>query len=579
MVTNEMLLRARIAELEAANAAAAADLRFLDAMELVARALRQSSDLEEMLRAVLDQILEIFACDRAWLLHPCDPEAAEWGVPMERAREGWPGAFRLGMRVPTDEDAAAVFAEALGTDRALAYDESSGRSMPEEVAVAFGVQTQMAIAIRPSNGPAWLLGIHHCATAPVYTAAEQRMFEGIADRMADALDSMLLLRDLQERERQIAQLQRAEAVGALAGGVAHDFNNKLLVILCYAELLREELPGGHPYIDQVVGAADGAADLTRQLLAFSRRAVLQPRPVDLGAIARSSAGLLRKAVGVGVQLRVSEAPERAVGLADPGQLEQVVVNLVINARDAMPDGGTISIETGAVDLDAADPDRPPELTTGRYATLDVVDDGAGMDEATRERIFEPFFTTKERGKGTGLGLSMAYGVARQSGGTLTVSSAPSEGSRFRVWLPATDQPSAEVSGGFAPVSSRGGTERLLLVDAEAGVGEVTARVLRGRGYDVTFASSSAEALALLQAGERFDLLLTEVLLSGLDGVELGQQALALQPSIQLTFSTGYSGVAIERLRTSGAARRLLQKPYTPDRLLAHVRGVLDGTIR
>ncbi len=573
-------LEARIRELEAAHGAATEDLRFLDAMERLGRALRRSTDLSSMLEACLDELLDIFGCDRAWLLHPCAPEAPSWGVPMERTRAGWPGVFALGAEIPMDEGAAEVFAEALQADVALPFDSTTERSPPEEISRAFGVRAQMVIAIRPHRGAAWLLGLHHCAADTIYTELDQRIFKGLAHRLADALDSMLLRRELQDTEQQVAQLQRAEAIGSLAAGVSHDFNNKLLVILCYAELLREELPGGHPYIDQVVGAADKAADLTRELLAFSRRAVLEPRPVDLTDAAHASVGLLSKAMGSAVRLAVPVNAPSVIGVVDPAQLEQVLVNLVINARDALPQGGTITIRTEAVDVDGSDPASPPELQAGRYATLAVIDDGVGMDEATRRRVFDPFFTTKERGKGTGLGLSTAYGVARQSGGTLTVSSAPEEGSSFTVWLPATDDAPAMSSGSYPPVRSVGGQERILLVDGDREVAEVTARVLRTRGYEVTWAEHGEAALPLLGPDEAdFDLLLTEVMMAGLDGVALGERALALQPDVKVTFTTGYSGDAFERLLTSGASRKLLQKPYTPEKLLAHVRAILDSQRR
>jgi len=575
MSTSAEELEGRIRELVAANAAATADLRFLDAMERVGRVLRRSSDLDSMLEASLDELLDIFGCDRAWLLYPCDPAAGSWGVPMERTRAAWPGVFALGVEIPMDDGAAAVFAEALESDEALPFDETTERTAPEEIQKAFGIRCQMVIAIRPHNGAAWLLGIHHCSTAHVYSALDQRIFQGLADRLADALDSMLLLRDLRDKEFEVAQLQRTEAIGALAAGVAHDFNNKLLVVLCYSELLREQMPGGGPYIDQIVGAADSAAELTRELLAFSRRAVLEPRAVDLTEVAQSNLSLLRKAVGTSVQLAIPPAAGAVIGVVDPGQLEQVLVNLVINARDALPQGGTITIQTEAIEVDATDPHKPPELEAGRYATLAVIDDGIGMDEATQRNVFEPFFTTKERGKGTGLGLSTAYGVARQSGGTVTVSSTQDQGSAFTVWLPATEDAPMVASGAFPAVSESGGYERVLLVDEDQDVAKVTARVLEGHGYDVTWAESSAAALSLLEGEATFDLLLTEVTMRGLDGVALGERATELRPDLVLTFSTGYSGEAIERLRTSGSARRLLQKPYTPEQLLAHVRRVLD----
>ena len=569
-------LRRRIRELEASNAAAAADVRFLAAMERVSRIARKATDLDELLEQVLDELLSLFGCDRAWLLHPCDPEAEFWGVPKERTVPAWPGVFALGVQIPMEQEAATVFAEALATTGALPFDDTTERKIPVETTDAFGVQAQMIAAIRPHSGKAWLLGLHHCADAHVWTAEEQRSFEGVASRVADALDTLVLLRDLRHSESQITELQRAEAIGSLAGGVAHDFNNQLLVILCYSEMLREELDGrGAEYVEHVLGAASQAADLTRQLLAFSRRAVLQPRPIDLSTMAQANVSFLDRAVGKAIEVRLELSPHPAVGTVDPSQLEQVLVNLVMNARDAMPNGGTVTIRTDLRALEADDVDRPPELPPGLYARLSVIDDGVGMDEETRLRVFEPFFTTKERGKGTGFGLSTAYGVARQSEGTVSVVSTPGQGAWFTVWLPASDDSPTTISGAYPPVHSDRGTEHILVVDPRPEVVEVAARVLRGRGYQVTGKLNAAGALAVLKADDTVDLLMTEVVMPGEDGVSLVERALRLRPSLRATFCTDYSPPTIARLRDSGATRRILQKPFTPSSLLEHVRHAID----
>ena len=569
-------LQRRIRELEASNAAAGADVRFLAAMDRVGRLARKAPDLDELLETVLDELLAIFGCDRAWLLHPADPTADFWGVPKERTVPAWPGVFALGVQVPMDDEAATVFAESLSTGGALPFDETTARKVPVETREAFGVRAQIVIAIRPHSGKAWLLGLHHCADEHHWTAEEQRIFEGVASRVADALNTFVLLRDLRHTESQVAELQRADAIGKLAGGVAHDFNNQLLVILCYSEMLRGQLDGsGIEYVEHVLGAAGQAADLTRQLLAFSRRAVLEPRPVDLSEMAQSNADFLNKAVGNAVQIRLDLDERRPIGTVDPSQLEQVLVNLVMNARDAMPDGGTITIRTDLHTLEQGDADRPPELPPGLYARLSVVDDGGGMEEDTRRRVFEPFFTTKERGKGTGLGLSTAYGVARQSNGTVTVASTPGEGAWFTVWLPASQEVPVTTSGAYPPVRSDRGTEHILLVDPRPEVVQVAARVLRGRGYRVTEAQDAADALQALASDADIDLLMTEVVMPGQDGVALVESALRIRPSLRATFCTDYSPPTVARLRASGATRRILQKPFTPTELLGHVRQVLD----
>ena len=567
-------LTRRVAELEVANARAMADVQFLHSMERIGRCMRSESDLEALLRSVLDEILDLFGCDRAWLLYPCDPDAEFWGVPMERTVAEFPGVFALGVQVPMDEGASAVFAEARSVEHCLPFDPTTERQVPEEVGKAFGVRSQLALAIHPHNDKPWLLGLHHCRTEHVFTPLELRTFEGVGKRIAEALDAMLLLRDLRESEQQVTQLQRMQAIGSLAGGVAHDFNNQLLVILCYADLLRSQGGEGGEFLDHVIEAADRATGLTRQLLAFSRRSVLDPRPVDVGRIVQESIGFLARAVGPAIELQAGTRAEGAVANVDPHQLEQVLVNLVTNARDAMPRGGVIQIATS---VDRRRTGRPPELGPGAYVRLVVKDAGTGMDEETRRRVFEPFFTTKEHGAGTGLGLSTAYGVARQSGGTLTVESTLGEGSTFTVWLPHTNEVPTDATGGHATVRGEGGTERVVVIDDLAEVADVASRVLRSRGYDVITARSPAEALAAIADRSRqVDLLLTDVVMAGTDGVALAEEALRLLPSLRVTFSTGYSSHVVERLRNAGATRKVLQKPYLPADLLAHVRAVLDA---
>lgn len=574
-------LRSRVAELEQAAAQASADVRYLRAIDRVRGTAAGAEGLQQLLQDVLDELLELFACDRSWLLYPCDPDAPSWRVPMERARQEWPGAFALGIEVPMEEQAESVFREALEAGAPLAFDRTTERQVPEETVEAFGVRAQMVLAIQPHNDRPWLLGLHHCGTDHVWSAEEQRIFEGVGRHMANALDSMLLLRDLRSTEQQVARLQKMDAIGSLAGGVAHDFNNQLLVVLCYADMIREH--GSIPdsvseHAASVLEAAEKAADLTRQLLAFSRRSVLEPRVVDLCDLVESHASFLTRAVGPRVALELAPLPRPQRVLVDEHQIEQVLVNLVTNARDALPDGGTVRITLEARDLRSPGADRPPEVPPGEYVALSVTDDGVGMDEVTAARVFEPFFTTKEQGKGTGLGLSTAYGVARQSGGTISVESAAGQGTTFVVLLPRRSDAEASSDELRTLAGSRtGGHERILLVEGHEEVARVSARVLRSGGYRVTTVTEPAEALMLLEdADEPIDLMVTDVVMRGLDGVELARRAMAIRPGLRVSFTTGYSTAAIERLRMGGSSTRVLQKPYVPARLLEHVRAVLDG---
>ena len=574
-------LRSRVAELETTAAAAAADVRYLEALHRVRSRATEAEDLQSLLESVLDELLDLFACNRAWLLYPCDPDAPSWRVPMERTGAEWPGAFALGVEVPMDEGASAVFAESLQESAPLPYDRTTERSVPEEHVRAFAIQSQIVLALHPHHDKPWLLGLHHCGTDHVWSADEERTFAGIGQQIADALASMLLLRDLRSTEQQVMRLQKMDAIGSLAGGVAHDFNNQLLVMLCYADMIRDVsgLPDGvAAHAESVLEAGERAADLTRELLAFSRRSVLEPRVVDLCSLVRSHESFLRRAVGPGVIIETGGAEAGLSSRVDPHQVEQVLVNLVTNARDALPRGGTVRLEVAARRFADNDGARPHELPAGDYVELSVRDDGVGMDAATAARVFEPFFTTKDQGKGTGLGLSTAYGVVRQSGGTIAVESVRGQGTTFRVLLPrsaATDDTAPR--GAASAAGLPGGNESILVVEPHGGVAQVCARVLRSGGYRVITVESPADALARMDEGDRsFDLLISDVVMRGMDGLELAEAALKRQPGIKISFSTGYSSDAIERLRQAGSANRILQKPYLPARLLEHVRDALDS---
>ena len=570
----------RYRALEAEVAAARADVAYLAALERVGKHLRGEFDRSTMLQTVLDDLLDLFGCDRAWLLYPCDPTAPTWGVPMERARPAFPGVFTLGVDIPMDPGAAAIFSEALASPDPLPFDPTTERQVPADIARAFSVRAQLALAVRPRRDKPWLLGLHHCATDHVWNAEELRLFAGLGARIAEALDALLLLRELHAAEQRVARLQRMDAIGSLAGGVAHDFNNQLQVILCFADMIAATpaIPSGTAeYARRIIDASESAAELTGHLLAFSRRTVLEPVVVDLGALIRDQEPFLRRVLGstITLALRIADAKLRA--RVDPNQIEQVTINLINNARDALPHGGSVDVTVDVRQLAADDTARPPELDPGAYVVISVADDGDGMPEEVRARIFEPFFTTKKRGEGTGLGLSTAYGVARQSGGSMTVTSAPGQGACFTLLLPQSDAPVARETSRPHSVIRHGTGESILVVDDRPEVALAAATVLEANAYSVQIAAGSMEALELLAApGASVDLLLTDVMMRDIDGVELAERALALRPGLKITFATGYTHHTVERLRSVGMVTRLLQKPYRSAELLEHVRLVLDA---
>jgi two-component system cell cycle sensor histidine kinase/response regulator CckA len=402
----------------------------------------------------------------------------------------------------------------------------------------------------------------------------------VHDRKGRAVGVAIIAHDVRQRtllERQFRQAQKMEAVGNLAGGIAHDFNNILTVITSNTEFLEEEAAEGSETLELVVeirDAARRATELVRQLLAFSRKQVLEPRVLDLEACVHGAERMLRRLVGEDVTLVVADDSSNATTRADPSQIDQILVNLVINARDAMPQGGTITIQTAVVSA-APGGARAPSS----YARLSVTDTGVGMNEETKARIFEPFFTTKGPGQGTGLGLAMAYGAVTQHGGFIEVASTSNRGTRFDVFLPwvgSEPEPAASVDGADAPK----GDERVLVVEDDPAVRRLVRRALESCGYEVIDASTAEEASAHLTAGATpIDLLLTDVVLPGASGRELAERVATSHPGTKVLFMSGYTDDAVVRRGISRAEVAFLAKPFTALMLARKVRAVLDDVPR
>ncbi|MEO8223529.1 MAG: PAS domain S-box protein [Gammaproteobacteria bacterium] len=387
----------------------------------------------------------------------------------------------------------------------------------------------------------------------------------------------VLARDVTERKRlegQLRQAQKLEAVGQLAGGIAHDFNNLLTAITGHGGLLLDSLPEGssdRQDVEQILRASDRAASLTQQLVAFSRKQVLQPRVIDLNGVVSNTERLLRRVIDANISILSRLAPDLGPVVADPVQLEQVIVNLVVNARDAMPKGGELHIGTRNLEGDEWRAGEWSIIPAGRYVELTIRDSGIGMDEATRARVFEPFFTTKEAGKGTGLGLSSAYGIVKQSNGFLWVRSAPGQGSTFTMHIPRSDRPVDNVMLEHSARVPRG-VETVLLIDDDASVRYVARRALEGHGYQVLEAAEPSVAITLAATNPSIQLLLTDMMMPGLTGRELADQMVALYPGLRVLFMSGYLDQST--LLETGAP--FLQKPFTPEALARKVREVLDS---
>ena len=403
--------------------------------------------------------------------------------------------------------------------------------------------------------------------------------EALVGGMAvDVTEQHLAEESLRLRDEQLRQSQKMEAVGQLAGGVAHDFNNLLTIIMSFTELLRDETVQGteqHVLLGEVYRAAERAALLTRQLLTFSRREVVESRPVNLNDCVSLMEKMLRRLIGEDIQIDTRLDSSLQAVSADHGQMEQVVMNLAVNARDAMPNGGTVRIETSNVELEATHTLSCGDVKPGRYVMLTVTDTGCGMDEATQKRIFEPFFTTKGPGKGTGLGLATVYGIVNQNQGHLRVSSQVGRGTTFHVYLPALET-TTSAQDAIGTAGSVKGHETVLLVEDERSVRELCGHALRLHGYTVLEAGDPFEALSLSHAHEGcIELLLTDVVMPNLNGRQLAELILVERPGIRVLYVSGYTDDETVRRGVVKNQMALLPKPFTPKALVAKVRDVLD----
>ncbi len=516
---------------------------------------RQLRDSEERFVAMLASIGDgVVATDRV--------QRITFMNPMAEGLTGWASASALGR--PIDEVFQVV-------------DAGSRRRMPCPVAGALasdGVVTLGDNALLITRG-----GLEipvDDSAAPIRNArgtvsGAVLVFRDISVRKAAAVA-------LEKAEDRMRQGQKLEALGRLAGGVAHDINNMMTVVSGCAEMLLDGLSPEDPrreLAEQIKVAGDRSADITRQLLAFSRRQILKAGVVDLNAIVGDLGPMLNRLIREDVHMRVVAAPVACGVRVDRIQIEQVIINLAVNARDAMPEGGTLTVETGVVELDTTCTFRAPEIAPGPYALLAISDTGVGMDPDTRRQIFEPFFTTKEIGRGTGLGLATVYGIVKQSGGFIYVYSEPGHGTTFKVYLPLVSEPLAAAA--LVPVAPQaaGQGEHVLLVEDDESVRRIARLLLERSGYSVTAAADGHEALGLVAQGLRPALLLTDAVMPGMNGRTLAERMAKEIPGLKVLFMSGYThdGALRQGIFTEDVA--FVQKPFTAEQLASSVRRVLD----
>ncbi|MFA5111702.1 MAG: PAS domain S-box protein, partial [Desulfobaccales bacterium] len=419
-----------------------------------------------------------------------------------------------------------------------------------------------------------------------WTDPQGRIFQIFDYPFADTDGSPMVLMlgiDITERkalETQLMQAQKMEAVGRLAGGVAHDFNNLLMAIMGYGELMRSGLAKHDPhygYLEDILKAAERAASLTQQLLAFSRRQMMQPQVLNLNRVVADLEKMLRRLIGEHIDLQIIAGPELGVVKADPGQIGQLILNLAVNAQDAMPRGGRLTLKTGNVEFDAPHNCHFEKTPSGRYVVLEVSDSGAGMDEETLTHIFEPFFTTKEPGRGTGLGLPMVYGVAKQNGGYVDVDSVPGQGTVFRIYLPRLEAPVEEPQERTPLAAKLEGSETILVVEDEAALRTLLCRVLRMFGYEVLEARHGGEALLICERHQGpIHILVTDIVMPQMNGRDLVDRLTPLHPEMKVFYMSGYADRELAPYGVLDQPKMIIPKPFRPLDLVKKIREFLDG---
>ncbi|MFY9676846.1 MAG: PAS domain S-box protein [Terriglobales bacterium] len=417
------------------------------------------------------------------------------------------------------------------------------------------------------------------------SSGQYRQVELAAERIQldDEPCILAIIQDIthaKQLEQQFLQAQKMEAVGRLAAGVAHDFNNMLGVIIGYSEIAKDRIDVAHPaqkYLAEIKMAGDRAVGLTQQLLAFSRQQVLEPRSLNLNSVVHHASRMLLRMIGEDITLVFRPAEPLGSVHADLSQIEQVLMNLVVNARDAMPKGGKIIIETANVNVDQTFQHDHQPIHSGRYVMLSFTDTGSGMDEATLAQAFEPFFTTKEPGKGTGLGLSTVYGIVRQSGGYISAFSEPGHGTTFKIYLPSVDKPAERIEPGKADYTPPTATETVLVVEDEPALRNLTVHVLKNSGYRVLSAESAARTLALArQYDSQIDILLTDVVMPDLAGPDLVSEMRKIRPGVKVLYMSGYSRDAMVEQGLLRDDSTLIVKPFSTRALLSKMRAVLES---
>ena len=560
---------------EATQRALEKQVRQEDAVAALGQEALQNEDIAAVFQSGVARAVEMLDADFGRLaeLLPGDESV------IVRASIGWPEGDGGPLVYAMADDAQT--ATALRERRPVILEDAAkdANLATPAVPVHHDAVSGMTVPILGATRPFGVLSVHS-KRRRLYSSDDIRFLQSMAVLLATAIERKQTEKALVQREQQLFAAQKMEAIARLAGGVAHDFNNLLLVISGFAGLLERQLREDDPRrreVSAITQAADRASKLTRQLLAFGRKQVLQPEPVNLNTVVKDVRRMLSRMLGEDITIDTDLDPDLHTVEADQGQLEQVLLNLAVNARDAMPEGGHMRITTRNVDLDEDMALTFDGLEPGKHVLLSIEDDGVGMDVATQSQVFEPFFTTKSRDKGSGLGLSTVYGIVKQTGGDITLQSRVGRGTRIDLYLPWALHDVATPLPEVKATAVAGGTETLLLVEDEDAVRGLAVRILSEYGYTVLSAANGKDALqALREAENTVDLMVTDVVMPGMGGAELAQKTRRLQPDVPILFVSGYADPE-DRIGSTLAHRAaFLRKPFSPADLARAVRDLLDG---
>jgi len=543
----------------------------LERLTKIQTSISRRAPLQDVLSAITAGAVELLGIEIS-LIRLLDSD----GLLEMVSASGMPPALREGHERTSVEQ--GVSGRAVALDRVVVVNDYASYERAHPMFAAARMTAVMATPIHGNRGEViGSLTVASYEPGHAYTRADQDLLVAFSEHASLAISDASIVEAKQNAEQQLVQAQKMEAIGNLAGGVAHDFNNLLFVIQTSAAFLADEIAVGDPQredVDAILDAAKRAATLTRQLLLFSRKEVITPETLDVNEVLTSTRKLLGRTITQNIELRTELAAGVGWTLIDRGQLEQVLLNLAVNAQDAMPRGGFITLSTRLQSVDAREASEHPGLKPGDYVVLEVADTGEGMSDEVKGRIFEPFFTTKPMGSGTGLGLASVYGIIKRAGGYIAVDSTPGQGSVFTIYLPSV--PEREAGRVEAPVrSSAGGGETILVAEDEDAVRHVVSRQLRAAGYTVLEASSGKEALEVFdEHGGPIKLLLTDVIMPGLSGRELAERLSERDPALKVIFMSGYTHDIISQEGVLDEGEVLLQKPFSGPQLLEEIRRVL-----